>query len=267
MNTHKLYPYALFALMAVIILLLSACQPATLTPGPQPTQPPVQPTQPASGASGDISLNYSGVARDVTRETVAAVPASADGPAFEVLPEYRRLTLQGYPNANHQSKPQIFIYPVIGLTSTNASAGKMVADLQALLQTRQAGAQMPFMPLPFSSKQAIDIQVQSLDFKGGTGVRFLTQFANGMAPVNNQQLIYSFQGLTSDGKYYVAAILPVINPKLPAGDQFEAGQAKMGQEYLDYLFKTSAMLSQQPADSFTPDLNKLDALVRSIEVK
>ena len=60
------------------------------------------------------------------------------------------------------------------------------------------------------------VQVQYLDFKSGTGVRFLTQFNNGMAPVNNHDLIYTFQGLTSDGKYYIAAVLPVTHPDLPA---------------------------------------------------
>ena len=43
-------------------------------------------------------------------------------------------------------------------------------------------------------------QVQYLDFKNGTGVRYLTQFDQGILPINNYELVYTYQGLTSDGK-------------------------------------------------------------------
>jgi hypothetical protein len=280
MNAHKSSRY-LCGLLAAIILLLSACQPAVLPTSAQPTQPPaqptatqppaatqtpVQPTQPPAGASGDITLDSTGVARSMNVEIVAAVPASADGQWYEVLPQYRRLTLQGYPVANREGKPQIFVYPADGLTTANVYAGKMVADLQALLKTQKAGDQLPFMPMPFSSRQAMDAQVQYMDFKSGKGVRFLTQFNNGLAPINNSQLIYAFQGLTSDGKYYIAAVLPVTHPELPV-DSTTNWQGKVGKEYQDYLSSTVSLLNQQPAGSFTADLSKLDAMIRSIEIK
>jgi hypothetical protein len=257
------------------ILLLSACQPAAPATSPQPTNPPLaqatqtvaqpaQPTQPDSGAPGDITLDYSAVAQDLTVETVPAVPAGEGVIPTEVMPEYTRLTLQGYPVANHQSKPQIFIYPAGDLAAANENAGKVAADLQALLETQQAGDELPFLPLPFSSLQAIHAQVQFLDFKSGQGIRYLTQFNNGMAPINNSQLIYTFQGLTGDGKTYLAAVLPVTNPDLPADPTvIEA----LLNDYPGYLAKTVDRFNQQPTDSFTPDLAELDALVRSIEIK
>jgi hypothetical protein len=60
------------------------------------------------------------------------------------------------------------------------------------------------------------VQVQYLDFKNGKGVRFLTWYSQGIMPVNNHELIYTYQGLTGDGTYYVAAVLPVNHPSLPA---------------------------------------------------
>ena len=106
-------------------------------------------------------------------------------------------------------------------------------------------------------------QVQFLNFNHGTGVRYLTQFDQGILPINNYELIYTFQGLTSDGKYCIAAVLPVTHPDLPAD---AAVNSDLANDFQSYLSQTVTMLNEQPADSFTPDLNALDALIRSLEI-
>ena len=106
-----------------------------------------------------------------------------------------------------------------------------------------------------------------LDFKNGKGVSLLTQLDQGMVVVNNNKLMYAFQGLTNDGKYYISAILPVNHPDLPGGSQGNQLPAKTAADYQEYHTKMVNLLNQQPAESFTPDLKKLDALIASIEVK
>jgi hypothetical protein len=123
---------------------------------------------------------------------------------------------------------------------------------------------MPFLPL-FNASQVMHAQVQYLDIKNGKSVRFLTQFDQAPLPVNNFELIYTFQGLTSDGKYYIAAVLPVTHPELPATEQVSAQQAAELNDFPAYLTKTVTWLDQQPSGSFTPDLANLDALIQSIE--
>jgi len=256
-------------LFAVVILLLSACQPAAIaTPQPtQPVQPTQPPAQPTDGTPDGISLVYSAVAQDVTLETVAAQPATDNGPYWEAAPEYRRLTLQGYPVADHMFKPQISVYPVADLASANENMGKIATDLQALLQTQQAGDHLPFLPL-FNAAQVIHPQVKYLSFQNGQGVRYITQYDQAPIPINNHELIYTFQGLTSDGQYYISAVLPLTHPSLPADDKMEQSDFEsFVKEFSTYLPKLVGELDQQPADSFTPDLNKLDALISSIEVK
>jgi hypothetical protein len=124
---------------------------------------------------------------------------------------------------------------------------------------------MPYLPL-INAAQMTHAQVQFLDFKSGKGVRYLTQFAQGMVTVANNELVYTFQGLTSDGKFYIAAVLPVTNPELPAVSKVNEELVLSG-GYKDYITKTGAMLDEQPAATFTPDLSKLDAMIGSIEVK
>jgi len=125
---------------------------------------------------------------------------------------------------------------------------------------------MPFLPL-FNAMQVMHAQVQYMDFKNGSGVRFLTEFDQAPLPINNHELIYTFQGLTSDGKYYVAAILPVTNPGLPANEQVNDEMAAKMSDFPAYMKETVAWLEQQPAASFTPDLAALDKLIQSMEVK
>jgi len=275
----------LYAMFIALILLLSACQQAPLATPSQPaaapeslvTQPPAEPTAepeiiatetpdtPSNESPAGINLDYSAVAQNVNIETIPAKPASADSPYWEAGPEYRLLTLQDYPVSEHLHKPQIFVYPVSDLAEANENAGKLATDLQVLLETQEVGDHLPFLPL-FNAQQVMHAQVQFLDFKSGKGVRFLTQFDQAPLPINNNELFYTFQGLTSDGKYYIAAVLPVTNPELPAGPEVSEQQAEVLDDFPTYISDMVTLLNQQPAGSFTPDLNKLDELIRSIEI-
>jgi hypothetical protein len=226
------------------------------------------PTQPTTvGTTGEVTLDFSTVAQNVTVETVPAVPFDPGLFWTTIGPEYRMLTLEGYPVGSSEIKPQIFIYPVNELASANENMAKIATDLQALLQTQQAGDSLPFLPL-VNSIQAMDTQVHYLDFMSGTGVRYLTQLNQGPVPINNSELIYTFQGLSSDGKFYIAAVLPVTNPELQSGPEFSAEYTQALTDdpgyYKGYISSTINLLNQQSAASFTPSLDELDALARSI---
>ena len=72
-----------------------------------------------------------------------------------------------------------------------------------------AVAQLPTVPF-FNAQQAFASNIQILSFQNGRGVRFLTEYAQYPVSANNQDLFYHFQGLTSDGAYYIIAILPIV---------------------------------------------------------
>jgi hypothetical protein len=199
-------------------------------------------------------------------QVVVAVPPSADAPWWAAMPAYTLLTLQGYPIADHLMQPQIFVFPVQEL-GVNEAAAKVVESLQALLQNHQVGESMHYLPL-YNARQMIHSQVKYLDLKNGEGVCYLTWYSQGMMPINNYELLYTCQGLTSDGRYYIAAVLPVNLPGLPANGQDTQNLAPdFSNNYLKYLAETVASLEQQPAGDYTPDLSKLDAMIESIEVK
>ncbi len=272
-----------------LMLLLSACNVPTSAPAATqpssaestashtatvaqpieaaPTQTPADNTEQGAPSKPPLlTVDVNGVAQDVTSQVVASVPPSTDGPWWEAMPQYTLLTLQGYPITNHLMQPQIFVYPVKDLES-NEVAGKVAQSLQTLLQNQQVDQTLPFLP-PYNAAQVMHAQEKFLDFKNGKGVRFLTEYDQAPLPINNHELIYTYQGLTSDGKYYVAAVLPVNLPGLPATENAtEALPADFMDNFLKYLADTVDKLNQQPVSAYTPDLSKLDAMMQSIEIK
>ena len=275
-SKHSFFSH-IFAALSVLTLALVACNLSAGVPTQAPVEAPTDlviteaPTQvptddPAQGTV-TVSVDVSGVAQDFTSQVIEAVSPSADGPWWEAMPQYTLLTLQGYPTPAHLLETQIFVFPVEGLSVNESTAG-MVESLQALLQSQQAGDRMPYLPL-YNAAQVMHAQVSYLDFKNGRGVRYLTQFDQAPLPINNYELHYTFQGLTSDGKYYVAAVLPVNLPALPMDASVDLNNppANFMEDFPTYLSDTVDMLNGQPAGAFSPDLSALDAMIESLEIK
>lgn len=172
---------------------------------------------------------------------------------------------------------QLHIYPAADL---NEEVQPIVAGLKELLAERPdlaryetvnpaQGDDHPGLTMlpPSNAQQTLRALPQYLEFAEGSGVRYVTQLSQGIEPVNNQSLFYTFQGLTDDGNIYVAAYFPVALPDLPDSPQgSEESLAVMMGDWPGYLAETLALLNEQPPAAFTPDLAALDALVGSLSV-
>ena len=246
------------------LLLLSACAPAVPATPLHVTDVPtvVVPTEVTSGFSFDMA----GMATGSHVETLPST-AGSDVAPWELLPEYSVVTLEGYPIGDHQVKPQIFIYPAAELGQVNPGAGQIVASLQTLLSSPQEIPNMPFLPL-YNATQVFHAQIQYLDFKNGKGLRYVTEFAQGMLPINNYDLIYAYQGLTNDGKYYVAAVLPINHPSLPADGKITGNEPlEFTNDFPAYVANVASSLNTSAANTFGLDLANLDAIMSSLEIK
>jgi hypothetical protein len=281
---------AMLIIPLVMVLVLSACNVVVNLPNQSPTatqsmpavptaNPPaaeVLPTQvaaptptPAVNAGQStplLAVNLNAIAQDVTWQEVPAVPPSTEAPWWQAMPEYLRITLQGYPITDHVKQPQIYVFPVKDL-GVNEAAGRVVASLQTLLQDHQLGQSMPYLPLT-SDNQMMHAQVQYLNFANGQGVRFLTQLANGIVPINNHELFYTYQGLTNDNLYYLAVVLPVYLSGLPTyPDATDNLPLEYSSDYPTYISNTVNQLNLSSAGDYQPDLSMLDAMIQSIEIK
>lgn len=163
-------------------------------------------------------------------------------------------------------QPQIFIFPTLAYAAINTQAGERIEALRTLLEMGSfpVDQELPVLPL-FNSAQDIRVHVASLEFHGGRGLRFITRYSQEAAPVVNPDLFYTFQGLTADGSLYVAAFFPLYIPSLPDQAQVDDWVA-FNQGYQDYLADISSNIELLGPDDLEPDLETLDALIRSIVI-
>jgi hypothetical protein len=145
-------------------------------------------------------------------------------------------------------------------------ARSQIEALQSLLESRPSEIKNEIARLPLiNAAQVFHAQVKYLDFRNGSGIRFITQYSQEAAPIVNQYLFYSFQGLTDDGAYYVSAQFPITTaslsdqPIIEDWDAFFAG-------YQDYLVETVQNLNALPSNEFEPDLEVIDSVIQSFVV-
>lgn len=228
----------------------------------------------ASNMLPSISFNTEGQdqslaewAADVDTRNMDAVTPTADMSDAQVLPGYVDAHFGSYPTGDQQRTAHIYVFPVAQFEENNETAAAEIEALRQLLDERPDTPDGPLPYLPLSTteqQQAVQAQVEYLDFEGGSGVRYITQYTNEgeITPINSDQLVYTFQGLTADGMYYVAAVFPVGQSELPAADVPAPGT--FTEDYAGYLEQTTSQLNEADPASFDPDLNMLDALIRSI---
>ncbi len=298
------------ALIIIIGLFLMGCSlPFTInwnTPPTQQIETPVQinatetvdviatepPAAHTAAPLNGIEMNLGSIymvlppcmAANATGTLVPAVPYDEFNGPMEYYPENRKIAFLGYPlsggffEANGSDHGGLTIYPIADFVAMNQAAiSPIVTNMQILLADKPAAPQsIPFLPV-FNAAQVFKAQVKYLDFQNGQGVRFLTEYAQYYAPINNDDLFYAYQGITADGKYWVSAILPINAAYLqeaydsvnvpdggipaPAMDDPNYGNA-MEAYYIVMLDK----LNTTPDASFTPGLDCLDQFIQSLQI-
>ena len=194
---------------------------------------------------------------------------SGGGPA--VNPEYTELSLQGYILSDRFFTPKIAVFSVQKYTGL---APDVVSPRVAVLQSLIGGgpvsdSELPLLPI-FEAGQEFHTLYQVIPFANGGGIRYLSEYAQNYDPINNHDMIYTFQGLTSDGKYWVSAILPISNPILPVdGTNPPNGQSwdDFGNNFAKYVADITTQLNAQPPKNYSPTITMLDALVTSIRIQ
>jgi hypothetical protein len=105
-----------------------------------------------------------------------------------------------------------------------------------------------------------------LEFPWGRGFRLLTYYANGITGygATNAELLYNFQGLTTDQHYYVSARLAVRHPALP--DSIDDPKAAQ-EDSKEAVEAEQRRVNQFSEDTFVPSLGDLDMMVRSLQIR
>jgi hypothetical protein len=221
----------------------------------------VIPTEVATGGSGILVA-------EAKKDEVAP---------WDVAPEHIQINLEGYILDGKLLQPSIYVYPAqtYAQLQERGSAAHSLDQLRAVLaQPSMVNVkELPFVPF-FNVPQLLAAQVKVIPFQHGRGVRMVTEYAMGLAIINNYELIYHFEGLTEDEQYYIIAILPVTAPGLPEdgqpGSLIPSGGIPapdfndMNANWLGYYGDARQMLQGLDPSAYNPNLNLLDALIESL---
>ena len=219
---------------------------------------------------GGVTFTFDGALGSSAEGKTIPAQTGADVPPWELGPEYTQFLIDQYPLDGTRLQAQVLVYPVDAYIQANPDVKPRIDELKQLLKDRpqeKEKGSMPFLPF-WNAGQVFHAQVKYLAGKGTQGVRYLTQFSQDVSPISNDRMFYTYQGLTDDGKYYISAILPVSSPLTPeVGDLTGSEYDAFVNNYETYLAALRNAFNQTPANVFTPNLDLLDKMVQTIEVK
>ena len=252
-----------------IFISLTQAMPATVVPtAAQPVEVTVDP----------LTILLSPELASGVRGSQIPRADGQDLPYWELTPGHTVLKLEGYLLQDKFHQPQIYIYPATEYAVLVPGAFESMHRLRNILYDPGAPIskdQFPTVPF-FNAAQVFASNIQVISFQNGQGVRFLTEYAQYFAPVNNHELFYHFQGFTDDGAYYIIAILPVTAPVLAetsdAGATVPVGGVALpdindpNADWQGYYTAVTALLNSTSPEAFTPTINQLDALIQSMRV-
>lgn len=260
-------------------------QPASQTATVEPTAPPAEepsPTpRPSAATPAGIELNYKGFRFTYPGEIFAGFQPQVAPADLGVdpggigwigsIPDRIEVKATGYLLSNTFLQPELTLYPIQEYAKINPAAGDISGRLSLVLgEDPLPGKNLPFMPM-FNAGQVFAARAEKFAFQNGEGIRYLTCYSQAILPIDSACLFYTYQGLTSDGRYYLSAIFPVSLPVLDSSEMqktFETATQNYDQAKYDaYVDRAIEMISQSEPGDFIPNLDSLDGVVRSVSAQ
>lgn len=288
----------LFLFLSLLVIVALACGGTAPTSAPDQTQletvvaatlqavtqEAANNPAPTSQAGAGGSLVYfhnvtfvipDGLAIATSNEIVPAVDESTSGP-WGVAPEYIEFVLVNYLPRDDFFPPIIRIYPAQEYADLNPWAQSSLGKLQAILAS-------PSMPLtndnlstiPFNgaAAQQYAAQAKLIAFQSGNGVGMISQYAQFPGPILKGNSYYHYEGLTGDGKYMIAIMLPVTLPLQATAENPSADGIIYPSDISDvnalnaYFQGVTDLLNAASPESFQPNLTQIEALIQSIHIR
>ena len=162
-----------------------------------------------------------------------------------------------YENISSGIEPQATFYLIDDMTKTSFGLLDVALRLSDDTTNISSGAakiedlyrDSSFMPYQ-NKERVINILPEFLTFENGSGIRTVTGFDDAIqASGNASNLYYSFQGISSDGRYYISAVFPLMSVSLN-------GQSASNTDW-----------GRVDGSDFQPSLKELDYYIRSIVIE
>lgn len=184
-------------------------------------------------------------------------------------PAFFEITFVNYALSGTFHSPVVRVYPIIEYGDIDDAAIMNLDEMNSVLSTQPVagvGQSLPFMPF-WNAAQMFTAKSAYFNFQSGSGLRYLTMYGQALYPIDNTNLFYTFQGLTSDGQYYVSAIMPINNPGLPLHGEDTIDDWEAFYNLWDsYIAQAVMFLEDWTPGSYNPQIGLLDAMMQSISI-
>lgn len=240
----------------------------------------------AQDSGTTVSFDGTGFTFDVDLGTSVSVTRVPAGPLDEEIPggpdvPHVTFTLYGQKGEFDQTprvgnaETTVRVYRVADLAG-NEFAAQQAADLQQLLAERPdltateavasdgSVAPLPFLPA-IPAAQVVHARGSHVDLPGLSGVAYLTAFRQDVAPFIHNDFQYTFQGLTTDGAWYVS-VNAIVDTELFPRELRPVAFDTIAKRWPRYLSKTIQTLDGAVPTDFTPSLDVIDALIATLTV-
>lgn len=180
------------------------------------------------------------------------------------MPMSRRFTF-----FQHQPAASLIIYPVDNWHNDEAAglalATRLLVEKRAEIDLSTATGELPTLPI---RRAAQNIRAQRAFIEGAdvAGFRFITRYTQSFVPFTGDDLLYTFQGYSTDGRYYISFSVPIALPDLPAqlpnlDEMMDSDEGEGFQAFADYTAQAEAAINAMDAG-----IAVYDALVQSLTV-
>jgi len=234
-----------------------------------------------------VSFHYSPkIFGNVRLEEIDAYPLKEpDWKPDRVAPEHLLFTFDF--GREYSKKAHVSVYPLNKfpkMYSVNPESVKSIEEkIEALGKalndkTYRLEGEIPHLPFADAS-QDFHSKVHHFNFENGKGILFVTHWSHGAGLLSNHNLIYRFEGLSDDGKFYVTAETPVSVDFLPdeSPDEFEGHTyedlfedykvPKSERKRFDtYINSITSRMEKLNAGDFRPNLETFESLISSLRI-
>jgi hypothetical protein len=122
---------------------------------------------------------------------------------------------------------------------------------------------LPFLPV-FPAGQVIRARAQYVETAAVNGIAYVTVYRQDASPFTGDEFMYTFQGLSTDGQYYVSAIFRLTTDLFPAEPEPDFDMEAFMAGINEYFMESITTLNEAAPEDFTPSLATLDAVIQSI---
>ena len=238
--------------LTFVCLLTNAFSPAVRAASPTPAN-----TNSPSVSKLTVTVDTGALAKTThTKVIPKCANVFDDIPFMNGEPQHVETTFDNDKSVDWPRK--ISVYPIAAYAQLfkkkeKLAFDKTVASLKSIIANGNADGvkELPVLPA-VDMYEVFRNHTHILNCKNGKGVVAVMCYGQDEGSLSNGDFFYMYQGISTDGRYYVSVTYPVTASKLKKDTPPKAGKA---------------LIAGLKENEFTPNLNDIDKLIQSIDFK